>query len=172
MKSSTLYACIIAMLFVSSVTFSEIIPDPEGTGTSSGAYATASKGNPEYYQYQERWWCETTTEAGTFTWKTTAYAYAGCSCLEDGGWVLAVADASGACASPFGVVFADARYTLDYTNAGADNPDPDTDGGTDEFDAYECVSGMCDSFAYTAIEEGSDSYASALATSIGDVDMY
>jgi len=170
MKSSTLYTCLIVMLFVSVATFGEIVYD--GTGTSSAAIAISSKGDPEDYDYDERWYTETTTEAGTFTWYISADAWTWCSCIEDGGWVLAVADASGACASPFGVVSVDAWYTRNYTGSDKDDPPADTDGGTDEFDAYECVSGMCDSFAYAGIEEGSDSSAVAEATSQGYVYMY
>ena len=169
MKASTLFTFLIAMLFVSVVTFGEIVPD--GTGTSSGALAIASKGNPEDYDYEEKWYTETTTEAGTFDWYIKADAYAYCSCAEAGGWVLAVADASGACASPFDVVSADAWYTRDYSGWGKDDPPADISEGTDSFDKDECVSGMCDAFAYAGIEEGSDSGAVAYSTSQGYVSL-
>lgn len=164
MKSNMLCAFLIATLLVSAATFGEIIPS--GTGTSSGVYCCASKGNesPDP-KYEERWWCETTTEAGEFYWKIFVRSYAWCSCYEEGDWVLAIAESSGAAASPFEVVSVDAYMCIDSYATDWDGPWNDEAEGTDDFDAYESVSGMCDSFAYAAIEEGSDGSADAYATS-------
>ena len=164
MKSNMLCAFLTATLLVSAATFGEIIES--GTGTSTSESACASKGNhspdPEY---TEEWWCETTTEAGEFNWEIFVRAWAWCSCYEEGDWVLAVAESSGAAASPFKVVSVDAYMCIDSYATGEDGPYDDEADGKDDFDAYESVSGMCYSFAFAAIEEGSEGTADAMATS-------
>ena len=172
MKLRTLCACLIAMLLLSAASFGEIITDPESTGTTCSASVDAVPGNPSPpSEYQERWYCEYTTEGGTFHWEITAAAYAWCSCYEDGGWVLAVGDAEGVAASPFDVVSVDARMSIDYTGTDDDDPAPDSAEGDGWFDAYDGVAGQCDSFAYAAIEEGSESDAHAYARSTGYANM-
>jgi hypothetical protein len=74
MKLLILLTCIIAMFFVSAATFGEIIR--EGTGTTAAKSASASKGKSEQTEYEEYWWNEYTTEAGTFQWHIEADAEA------------------------------------------------------------------------------------------------
>ena len=168
MKSKIFYACLIMMLLVSAATFGDIIEDPESTGTNTSVGVSAGPGNPSPpYKYEDVWYHEYTDEAGTFSWDIHAAAYAECHVNEVGGWATAVADASGAAASPFDTVSVDASASGEQT----DDPDDDIDSGSGWFDAYEGVSGMCDSFAYAAIEEGSESDAHADADSTGYASM-
>jgi hypothetical protein len=168
MKSIIFYACFIMMLLVSTAAFGDIIEDPESTGTYCYAWSSAYSGNPSPpYAYAEVWHYEYTDTAGTFSWSICAKAVAKTRFIEDGGWATAVASASGAATSGYSTVSASASASgWEY-----DDPPDDSDSGSDWFDAYDGVSGMCDAFAYTAIEEGSDSSAHADAEATGSASM-
>jgi hypothetical protein len=60
---------------------------------------------------------------------------------------------------------------MSQSNGTDDDVDQDSSSGSNYFNAYQGVSGMCDSFAYASIEEGSESGALAIATSDGYANM-
>jgi hypothetical protein len=168
MKSRILYTSLTIMLFVSVLAFGDIIEDPESTGTNANVGVSAGPGNPSPdSEYEDVWYYEYTDEAGMFSWSIYASASAETHVHEDGGWATAVASASGAATSGYSTVSASASAS----GENEDGPYVDSDSGYDWFDAYDGVSGMCDAFAYAAIEEGSESAAHADADSTGYASM-
>lgn len=166
MKLLILFTFIIAMFFVSTVTFGDILYDPEGTGTSASASASASKGKPPQMEYKQYWWNEYTDEAGTFQWHIEADAEAHASAEEGNGWVLAIGDASAFCGCRYDVVDVGARAVVDSDDEDDDDPPKEKNDGTGWFDAYQGVYGECDAFAYAEIEEGSTSSANSNSESL------
>jgi len=168
MKSSTLYACIIAMLLFSAAAVAEILPWGDGS-TSGSASASASHGN--YYDPDSDSGDNGnyTTVAGYFSYHYEAKADIETSLnLYGGGWGGATAIASGN-AGPVS-----AYMYSDLTSSGSYDPPPDEPpcvNGYDYFDAYTGVEASWDVVAVCEIEEGTWSDAFAWANAYASASM-
>ena len=160
MKSSMFHACIIAMLLVSTIALSEVLP--YGDWETSGSESASASGSKDYeYNEDSNESGYYTTEEGYFSWdsETDASAWA----------TVTVAPSSWACACAVG--YANAGREGDYalscasinvSETGEYNSNPPTDtawGSNEHFDAYEGVYAEWVVIAGAQIEEGSNSTA-------------
>lgn len=178
MKSNTLYASVIAMLFISTIAFGTVLSDSDGCGNSAEKSASASCSNPYDEKSESGWYWEYTTRGGSCDWSFSNHA-------DSDAWVILML---GEGASATGIGKAEVTGPVSntaYVNASvsgtgsydyqlvSDDPDPDSDSGSGT-DCFEAYTGICIdvvALAVASIEEGSGCYANAHAKANGSVSL-
>jgi hypothetical protein len=178
MKSSTLYACIIGMLLVSTISFGEVITI--GPGAYSEAEASASGSNYFVQDSNSAWIYKYTTIGGVCEWQYNIHAEAEAEellKLNKSASATAIARTKAISPALTGIeVYVNAYVsgTGEYDGQWIyDFPDPDdaTDSGFYDFDPYYGIGADTDALAIGSIDEGSGCWAYAYSKATGYVSL-
>jgi hypothetical protein len=187
MKSRIYYACLIAILLLSTVALSTVLEtgDSYAYGSASSdlhySYASADADAQQVYEGGSASGSafKYTTTGGSCTWYISAYAYGAVDLwLMEGEWACAFAHGQASASGPSSYYVSgsmeaslDQTGTKDYQHVedGGGEPDGDWNGGNNSFGAYQGLYGSHDACADAEVEE--DSGCSASATAWGDVSL-
>lgn len=179
MKSSTFYACIIAMLLASTMAFGTVLSASSGCGDSAEAYANAIGENYYVPVSESGWYWEYTTRGGNCSWSFSNYADAEAYAmlmLDD--WAGATAIGR---AKVTGPVSNTAYVSSSVSGTGTQDyqmitdpqePDGDSGSGTGCFEAYTGICIDVVALAIGNIEEGSNCSATADSEASGSVSLF
>lgn len=178
MKSSTFYACIIAMLLASTMVFGTVLSDSSGCGDSASASAYASGSNTYVPDSESGWYWEYTTIGGSCDWSYSVYASADAYAvlmLNEGAAATAIGQAE-----VYGPVSDSAYVSSSVSGTGSydyqlindpQEPDSDSDSDTGCFTAYTGICIDVVALAIASIEENSGCSATAGSEGSGSVSL-